>query len=376
VFFAQLALGLAGLGRFLMSGALHVPVPAVILAGPVYRGEGLFMPILFGAALLLVGPAWCSHLCYFGALDAAAADARRRPGALPGWARIARWAVIPAVAGAALGLRLAGARPAVAAGAGIAFGVAGLGAMIGWSRRRGLMGHCTWLCPMGALATTLGKMSPFRLRLADGCDGCGACAPACRYGALAPADLERPARCAATASAAAGRAAPSTASARGAASGSAPRSSRWPSPCTPSSSASRGCERFSRGPSRRAAILGSMRRPLTPFDIVGLAFAILGLAWALAAAHVVAPTFARMYAELCCGYPCLPAATSLLLSPWTDLALGLAPFAFVLLAWALRARRGVRAAAMVAAVLWVVAQPVAFFLAMYLPLISLSEAML
>ena len=43
----------------------------------------------------------------------------------------------------------------------------------------------------GALATTLGKLSPFRLRLAERCDGCGACALGCRYGALAPADIER-----------------------------------------------------------------------------------------------------------------------------------------------------------------------------------------
>jgi ferredoxin len=191
VFFGQLALGLAGFDRFLMSGALHVPLPAVILAGPIFRGEGLFMPILFGAALLLVGPAWCSQLCYFGALDATAAATRTRPGSPPHWARWARYVVIAVVAGAALGLRLLGVSSAIAAGVGLAFGAGGVAVMLLWSRRAGFMAHCTWLCPMGALATTFGKLSPFRLRLAGGCDGCGACAHACRYGALLADDIER-----------------------------------------------------------------------------------------------------------------------------------------------------------------------------------------
>ena len=68
-FFVQLALGLAGYGLFLMTGNLHLPVPGMILAAPLYRGGGLFMPILFGVSVLLAGAAWCSHLCYFGAVE-------------------------------------------------------------------------------------------------------------------------------------------------------------------------------------------------------------------------------------------------------------------------------------------------------------------
>ena len=66
----QLALGIFADPIFLMTGKLHLPIPAVILAGPLYRFEGLFMPILFISTLLLSGPAWCSQLCYFGAFDA------------------------------------------------------------------------------------------------------------------------------------------------------------------------------------------------------------------------------------------------------------------------------------------------------------------
>lgn len=45
VFFGQLALGIFADPIFLMTGKLHLPIPAVILAGPLYRFEGLFMPL-------------------------------------------------------------------------------------------------------------------------------------------------------------------------------------------------------------------------------------------------------------------------------------------------------------------------------------------
>ncbi|MHC5035002.1 MAG: 4Fe-4S binding protein, partial [Planctomycetota bacterium] len=85
LFFAQLLLGLAGVERFLMSGKLHLPIPAMIVAGPLYRGSGFFMPILFTVTVLLVGPAWCSYLCYVGSWDLNAAVQRRRPMQLPSW---------------------------------------------------------------------------------------------------------------------------------------------------------------------------------------------------------------------------------------------------------------------------------------------------
>ena len=45
VFFLQLFLGLMGIKRMLMTGELHLPVPALILGGPLYRNAGFFMPV-------------------------------------------------------------------------------------------------------------------------------------------------------------------------------------------------------------------------------------------------------------------------------------------------------------------------------------------
>jgi NAD-dependent dihydropyrimidine dehydrogenase PreA subunit len=191
VFFAQLALGLAGFERFLMSGRLHVPVPAVIAGGPVYRGEGFFMPVLLGITLLVAGPAWCSYLCYIGAWDLLAASARRKPAALPRWRGAVRVALLAATVLAALGLRLAHAPGPVAAGGAIAFGLAGVAVMARLSRRTGQMVHCTAYCPIGVVTTALGRLSPFRVRIVGDCTDCGACTIPCRYDALRPGDIAR-----------------------------------------------------------------------------------------------------------------------------------------------------------------------------------------
>lgn len=83
VFFGQLLAGLFLHSLFLLQGVPHLPVPGLILSGPLYRGGGsLFMPGLFAVSLLLAGSAWCSHLCYLGVWDARAGGCRapQRPG--------------------------------------------------------------------------------------------------------------------------------------------------------------------------------------------------------------------------------------------------------------------------------------------------------
>ncbi len=184
-FFAQLALGLAGLERMLMTGKLHLPVPALIAAGPIYRGGGLFMAILFGVSALLAGPAWCSHLCYIGAWDdQASRRCRERPKPMTRAVWAVRIGIAALVFLSAWLMRLLGTPAGIAAVLAAAFGLAGVGVMLLLSRRRGSMIHCTAYCPMGLAANLLGKLSPWRLRIDAGCGHCGKCVTACRYGAL------------------------------------------------------------------------------------------------------------------------------------------------------------------------------------------------
>ena len=82
VFFTQLILGLSGLDKFLMTGKLHLPIPMMILAGPLYRGQTSIMTLLFLSTVILSGPAWCSQLCYFGAFDSLASRGKTQRGAL------------------------------------------------------------------------------------------------------------------------------------------------------------------------------------------------------------------------------------------------------------------------------------------------------
>lgn len=191
VFFAQLILGLSGIERCLMTGDLHLPVPALIVAGPVYRGGGYFMLILFLATILLVGPAWCSHLCYIGSWDDWASRARKRPLALPRWRVPARIGILILAVGTAFLLRKLGATPMQAGGVAVAFGLAGVGLMLLWSRRAGVMTHCVTYCPISLLANLLGKISPFRLRIDQECNDCTLCTRVCRYDALTEEDVRR-----------------------------------------------------------------------------------------------------------------------------------------------------------------------------------------
>lgn len=191
VFFAQLALGLAGFERFLMTGKLHLPIPAMFVAGPLYRGEGLFMPVLFLVTVLVVGPGWCSFLCYVGSWDFNASLAQRKARDLPRWRHAARLAIFAVVVGTALALRALGAPGSIAAMFGLAFGLGGVAVMVFVSRRFGSMAHCIVWCPIGLLATALGRLSPFRLRIESSCEGCNACGPSCRYDALQPVHIAR-----------------------------------------------------------------------------------------------------------------------------------------------------------------------------------------
>ena len=189
IFFTQLILGVAGLEKLLMTGKLHLPVPALILAGPIFRGGGFFMAILFTASVLLVGPAWCSWLCYIGAWDDRLSRAVKRPERLPKWRNLMRVIILVVMVGTAFLLGKLGVSAATAGWLAAGFGLFGVGLMVFWSRRNGNMAHCTAYCPMGWLATRMARVSPWRLKISPNCSDCGACTPACRYDALYPEDV-------------------------------------------------------------------------------------------------------------------------------------------------------------------------------------------
>ena len=189
VFFSQLILGLLVSESFLMSGKLHLPVPMMILAGPLYRGHISVMTILFLSTVLLSGPAWCSHLCYFGALDNLAAS--RRPGLKPlknAWSL--RISVLFLVVASALLLRFLKVAPLPATLAAGGFGLTGLAIIIAWSRQQGHMMHCIRYCPIGTVVNLVRHVNPFRLEIdRTSCTTCMACSPACNYDALKKEDI-------------------------------------------------------------------------------------------------------------------------------------------------------------------------------------------
>ncbi|SMF20627.1 4Fe-4S binding protein [Desulfovibrio gilichinskyi] len=192
VFFFQLMLGLTGLDLFLMTGHLHLPVPALIVGGPVFRGSGFFMPILFAVSVFMVGSAWCSHLCYIGAWDdqfsriSGKRPSAKFPHALI-WMRLILLILVVTVA---WGFRVAGVSGTVAVLWAVFFGLIGLFVMLLFSRKMGMMVHCSSFCPMGIVANILGKVSPWRIKITSGCTMCGRCSRVCRYGALRKEDLK------------------------------------------------------------------------------------------------------------------------------------------------------------------------------------------
>lgn len=184
VFFAQLALGLAGHTQFLMTGQVHPPVPGLILAAPIYRGYGFFMLGLFAVSVALAGAAWCSHLCYLGAWDVTAAQRRKGAPSPPNWLRRGSFAAFCLVPAAALALRLSGVPTMAAVTMGLLLGLLIIPTALLVSRRYGISGYCAGLCPLGFAATRLGRLAPWRIRISETCTGCLRCARVCRHNAL------------------------------------------------------------------------------------------------------------------------------------------------------------------------------------------------
>lgn len=189
VFFSQLLLGLLLSEKFLMSGKLHLPVPMMILAGPIYRGQTSVMTILFLSTVILSGPAWCSHLCYFGAIDnlAAAGKPRRSP-IRNKWAL--KWTVLLLIVTAAIVLRWMKVPVTTATLLAGGFGIVGLAMILIISRKEGRMVHCTAYCPVGTVVNLTRFVNPFRMFIDNNsCTDCMVCTTSCKYDALNRTDI-------------------------------------------------------------------------------------------------------------------------------------------------------------------------------------------
>ncbi|NOZ34435.1 MAG: 4Fe-4S binding protein [Chlorobi bacterium] len=190
VFFSQLILGISGFHTFLMTaGKLHLPVPAMIIGGPIFRYEIGFMTILFLSTIILSGPAWCSHLCYFGALDNLLAKGKPEKGKIKHKTALKVTTMVLVVFGALI-MRLSGTSYTAAAIVGGGFGIVGILVIIFVSRKKGKMVNCTSYCPVGTLINYIRFINPFRMYIDESsCTLCNVCTSHCKYDALNPEDI-------------------------------------------------------------------------------------------------------------------------------------------------------------------------------------------
>lgn len=183
VFFSQLLIGLSGVEKFLMTGKLHLPVPTMILSGPIYRGQLSVMTVLFLSTIILTGPAWCSQLCYFGAIDNLISSGR--PNKKPLAHKLAiKSSILLVVIGVTIVLRLLNFSLLTATITAAAFGIIGILVMIIFSRKRKKMMHCALYCPIGTLVNVMKPVNPFRLIIDSSCNLCMKCTSYCKYDAL------------------------------------------------------------------------------------------------------------------------------------------------------------------------------------------------
>ncbi len=189
-FFLQLILGLVGFEKFLMTGRLHLPIPVMILSGPVYRGQISIMTILFLSTILLSGPAWCSHLCYFGALDGLAAKGKTEKGKIKNKLAV-KYTFLLFIIAITLILRWLGITLLVSTIAAISFGVLGIIVIVVLSAKKGKMYHCILYCPLSTVVNYLRFINPFRLYIDQTCTLCMKCTGYCKYDALNTEDIKR-----------------------------------------------------------------------------------------------------------------------------------------------------------------------------------------
>lgn len=191
VFFLQFALGLSGFTKFLMTGKLHLPIPALIVGAPIFRGNGFFMIILFSITIILAGSAWCSFFCYIGAWDNLFANKNKPLKQLKVNPRIIQGIILIFVILIAFTLNKLGVSGAIASIIALIFMFIGIIIMLFISRKLGTMVHCTAYCPIGILSTTFGKINPFRVKINENCTDCMKCTVSCKYHCLTKDDVKK-----------------------------------------------------------------------------------------------------------------------------------------------------------------------------------------
>jgi ferredoxin-type protein NapH len=189
VFFTQLIVGLSGSEKFLMTGKLHLPIPMMILAGPIYRGQLSVMTILFLSTVILTGPAWCSQLCYFGAFDNLLSGGKTSKEILRYKAAI-KSTILILVISMALLLRWLNVSLLLATLIAAGFGITGIAIMLLVSLKKKKMVHCVMFCPIGTTVNIFKNLNPFRMYIDKSCTLCMNCTKFCKYDALNIQDIK------------------------------------------------------------------------------------------------------------------------------------------------------------------------------------------
>jgi ferredoxin-type protein NapH len=172
-----------------MTGKLHLPIPMMIIAGPIYRGQLSVMTILFLSTVVLTGPAWCSQLCYFGAFDNLASGGKTSKEILKHKGAIKSTILILVIVMAII-LRFFKIDLLLSTLIAMGFGLTGIAIMIIFSLKRKKMVHCVMYCPVGTLVNVFKNINPFRMYIDKSCTLCMKCTRFCKYDALNPADIK------------------------------------------------------------------------------------------------------------------------------------------------------------------------------------------
>ena len=182
-FFTQLLLGIFVNNTFLLTGKLHLPIPAMLISGPLYRGEKSVMTLLFLSTIILTGPAWCSQLCYFGAIDNLMAKGKTSRKPILSKFKIKN-SILFLIIVVTIVLRFFNVSAIVATIFGASFGLIGIIVIVVFSKKQNRMIHCSVYCPVGTIVNYLKLINPFRMYIDNKCDGCFACTLHCKYDAL------------------------------------------------------------------------------------------------------------------------------------------------------------------------------------------------